>query len=332
MNAIRWIRTVLFMAAMLLLQTWTLLAEDKKSSVDEALPNYKPVAGVSGNLKSVGSDTLNNLMTLWGEGFKKHYPNVNIEIEGKGTGTAMPALISGASHFGPMSRTAKKDEIASFEKAFGYKPVLIPTSLDMLAVFVNKDNPIKGLTLTQVDAMFSTTRKLGATNEVTTWGQAGLDGAWGAQPISLYGRNAASGTYGFFKEHALGNGDYKDTVKVQPGSSGVVQSIGGEKNAIGYSGIGFANANVRAVPLAKKTGEPFVAAEAQNAYNNSYPLWRMLYVAVNKNPVKDLDPLQREFVKFVLSKEGQQIVVEDGYLPLPAKAAKRALELVDIKD
>ena len=310
--------------------------ESKKSEsavkLDADLPAYKPVAGVSGTIKSVGSDTMNNLMTKWAEGFKKHYPSVTYAIEGKGSGTAMPALISGQASFGPMSRPCKKDETASFEKAFGYNPVSLPTSLDMLAVFVHKDNPIKGLTLLQVDAMFSGTRKLGYKDDITKWGQLGAEGAWANEPISMYGRNAASGTYGYFKEHALGNGDFKDAVKVQPGSSGVVQSVGSEKFAIGYSGIGYATADVRAVPLAAKEGGEFIPATSENAYNQKYPMSRPLLLTVNKKPNEALDPLRREFIRYIFSKEGQQDVADDGYLPLPAKAAKKALEMVGIKD
>ena len=301
-----------------------------KLQVDAALHQYKSVAGVSGAIKSIGSDTMNNLMTKWAEGFKTHYPGVTYAIEGKGSGTAMPALIAGQAGFGPTSRPCKKDEIAAFEKAFGYKPVTVPTSLDMLAVFVHKDNPIKGLTLPQLDAMFSATRKLEAKDDITLWGQVGLTGAWAAGPISLYGRNAASGTYGFFKEHALGNGDFKDSVKVQPGSSGVVQSIGGEKFAIGYSGLGYATADVRAVPLAAKAGGEFIPAESKHAYDRSYPLTRGLLLTVNKHPTEELDPLRKEFLKYIFSQEGQRDVIADGYLPLPAPAAKKAMEMLGI--
>jgi phosphate transport system substrate-binding protein len=311
------------------------VAKEEKPSggvkVDKDLPQYKAVAGVSGTIRSVGSDTMNNLMTIWCEGFKKHYPSVTFAVEGKGSSTAMPALEGGTATFGPMSRDPKPDEIASFQKKFGYKPTTIATSLDVLAVYVHKDNPIKGLTLPQVDAMFSATRKLGYKEDITTWGQLGLKDEWAKEPISLYGRNAASGTYGYFKEHAMGKGDFKDAVKVQPGSSGVVQAVAGDTYGIGYSGIGYATADVRAVPLAKEEGADFVAAEPQNAYNGKYPMWRPLLLAVNRDPTRPLDPLRREFIKYVLSKQGQEDVVSDGYLPLPAKAAKKALADAGIK-
>jgi len=293
--------------------------------VDSALPAYKAVSGVSGNLSSVGSDTLNNLMTLWAETFNKFYPNAKIQVEGKGSSTAPPALIAGTAQLGPMSRPMKGTEVDAFEKKYGYKPTPLRTSVDALAVFVNKDNPIKCLTLAQVDAVFSKSRRHGFKEDITSWGQLGLPGAWAATPLSLYGRNSASGTYGFFKEHALKNGDFKDSVKEQPGSAAVVQGVTVDRGAIGYSGIGYATVGVRAVPLAEKQGGKCVEAAADNAYSGEYSLARFLYVYVNRAPGKPLEPLTREFAKLVLSREGQEVVVKDGYFPIPASVAKEEL-------
>lgn len=285
--------------------------------VDENLPAYEKVSGISGNLNSIGSDTLNNLMTLWAEGFKKVYPNVNVQIEGKGSSTAPPALIEATAQLGPMSRAMKSKETDAFEKKFGYKPTPIRTSLDSLAVFVNKDNPVAGLNIEQVDAVFSKNRKCGAVTDVTTWGDAGLTGTWTTAPISLYGRNSASGTYGFFKKKALCKGDYKDTVKEQPGSASVVQGVSEDPNGAGYSGIGYTTSSVRAVALAE-SGTDYVEPNYDNVASGKYPLARFLYIYVNKAPNSALDPLTSEFLKFVLSKEGQEIVVKDGYYPLSA--------------
>jgi len=296
--------------------------------VDPALPAYKPVSGVSGNLSSVGSDTLNNVMTLWAETFNKFYPSTRVQIEGKGSSTAPPALIAGTAQVGPMSREMKASEVDQFEKKYGYKPTAIRTSVDALAVFVNKDNPIKCLTLSQVDAIFSKSRRQGYREDVTTWGQLGQTGEWASRPLSLYGRNSASGTYGFFKEHTLKNGDYKDSVKEQPGSAAVVQGVTVDRYAIGYSGIGYATAGVRAVPLAEKEGGKCVEAVADNAYAGTYPLARFLYVYVNKKPNEPLDPLTREFLRLVLAREGQEVVVKDGYFPIPATVAKEELSKV----
>jgi len=296
--------------------------------MDPGLQRYKTVSGVSGNLSSVGSDTLNNLMTHWAESFSRFYPNAKVQIEGKGSSTAPPALIAGTAQLGPMSREMKGTEIDQFEKKFGYKPMPIRTSVDALAVFVNKDNPIKCLSMSQVDALFSKSRRAGAKEDVTTWGQLGLTGEWANKPISLYGRNSASGTYGFFKEHVMKNGDYKDTVKEQPGSAAVVQGVTVDRYAAGYSGIGYATAGVRAVPLSEKDGGKCVDAAAENAYSGAYPMARFLFVYINKAPGKALDPLTREFVKVIVSREGQEGVIKDGYFPIPASIAKEELSKI----
>ncbi|MCQ4191287.1 PstS family phosphate ABC transporter substrate-binding protein [Methylocystis suflitae] len=284
--------------------------------LDPALPTYKSVSGISGQLKSIGSDTLNNEMTLWAEGFKAKYPNVKIEIEGKGSSTAPPALVEGTSQFGPMSRPMKAKEIEAFEKKYGYKPSSFQVAIDALAVYVNKDNPLKCLTLQQVDGIFSKSRKGGLNKDITTWGDVGLTGEWAAKPISLYGRNSASGTYGYFKEVALFEGDYKDQVKEQPGSSAVVQGVASDKFAIGYSGIGYKTADVRAVPLAVKAGDKCYDTSAENAYSGNYPIARFLYIYVNRNPNQPLDPLRAEFIKYALSKQGQTDTIKGGYYPI----------------
>jgi phosphate transport system substrate-binding protein len=296
--------------------------------LDPALPVYKPTSGVSGNISSIGSDTLNNLMTLWAETFSRFYPSARVQIEGKGSSTAPPALISGTAQLGPMSRAMKGTEIDQFEKKYGYKPTAIRTSVDALAVFVNKDNPLKCVTMAQVDAVFSKSRRHGYKEEIRTWGQLGLTGEWAGRPISLYGRNSASGTYGFFKEHSLKNGDFKDEVKEQPGSASVVQGITVDRFAMGYSGIGYATAGVRAVPLAEKEGGKCYDADPEHAYSGSYPLARFLYVYINKAPGKAPDPITREFIKLIASKEGQEVVIKDGYFPIPASIAREELDKV----
>lgn len=298
--------------------------------VDPALPNYTKASGVSGNFTSVGSDTLNNLMTLWAEAYKRNYPNVNIQIQGAGSSTAPPALIEGASNFGPMSRLMNAKEIEAFEKKYGYKPTAVPAAIDALAVYVNKDNPIKGLSIPQVDAIFSATRKCGGKEEIGKWGQVGMTGEWASRDIALYGRNSVSGTYGYFKEKGLCKGDFAKRVAEQPGSASVVQSVTGQINAIGYSGIGYKTSGVRALPLSKRDGEPFVEADAKHALDGSYPLARVLYFYVNKRPNQPLPPLETEFIKLVLSKQGQEVVVKDGFVPLPASMAQKTLKELGI--
>jgi phosphate transport system substrate-binding protein len=317
------------LAALILLVPVMLSAQVQ---VDPALPSYSPTRGVSGSIKSVGSDTMNNTMTLWAEGYLGMYPNVRIEIEGKGSSTAPPALISGTSQFGPMSREMKSSEVDEFQARYGYPPTPLPAAIDMLAVYVHKDNPIArtGLSLQQVDAIFSTNRRGGYPSDIQTWGDVGLTGEWANKPISLYGRNSASGTYGYFKDNALFNGDYKPEVKEQPGSSSVVQGVASDRYGIGYSGIGYITADVRAVPLAT-SGTNYVEAIAENAYTGQYPLARFLYVYVNHRPGSDIDPLRREFIKYMFSSQGQQDVVRDGYYPITNTIARETLSQLGIR-
>ena len=298
------------------------LAFGQQVAVETAIPRYQRTSGVSGNVNSIGSDTMNNLMALWAEAFQKTYPNVKIQIEGKGSSTGPPALISGTAQFAPMSRPLRATEIDQFESKFGYKPAEIRTAFDALAVYVNKDNPLEKLTMAQVDAVFSKTRRRGGKN-AANWGDLGLTGDWASRPLSLYGRNSASGTYGFFKEHALKNGDFKDEVKEQPGSASVVQGVTEDRFGIGYSGIGYRTSGVKTVALAEK--DSFSGGSYEDVKAGIYPLSRFLYVYINKAPGKPLEPLVKEFLRLILSREGQVVVVKDGYLPLSAEIVKEEL-------
>ncbi|WP_210397287.1 PstS family phosphate ABC transporter substrate-binding protein [Motiliproteus sediminis] len=312
------------LAALTLAATGLTTGAQAADLLDPKLPGYTKASGVSGNLSSVGSDTLANLMTLWAEEFKRNYPNVNIQIQAAGSSTAPPALTEGTSNLGPMSRKMKDKELEAFEKKHGYKPTAIPVAIDALAVFVHKDNPIKGMTIADVDAVFSSTRKCGGAADATKWADLGVTGSLGNQGIQIYGRNSVSGTYGYFKSKALCKGDFKNSVNEQPGSASVVQSVSTSVNGIGYSGIGYKTSSVRAVPLAKK-GSDFIDASPEMAASGKYPLSRFLYVYINKAPNKELAPLEREFVKMVLSKVGQEVVVKDGYIPLPTAVTSKAL-------
>jgi phosphate transport system substrate-binding protein len=290
--------------------------------VDAGLPAYQKVSGVSGNLSSIGSDTMNNMMTLWAENFRKMYPNVKVQIEGKGSSTAPPAIIAGTAQFGPMSREMRATEIDQFEARYGYKPTQLRTSYDALAVYVNKDNPLEKLTLAQVEAVFGKSRKRGYKEDVKTWGQLGLTGDWASRSVSVYGRNSASGTYGFFRELVLKNGDYKTIVKEQPGSASVVQGITEDRFGIGYSGIGYKTSGVKVLPVAASDGAAYSDGSYADVTSGKYPLWRFLYIYINKAPGKPLDPLVAEFVKYIYSREGQEVVVKDGYMPLSAAQAQ----------
>jgi len=296
--------------------------------IDPDLPEYNKMSGVSGNIISVGSDTLANLMTLWAEEFKRFYPNVSVQIQAAGSSTAPPALAESTANMGPMSRKMKAGEIAAFERKFGYKPTAIGVAIDALAVYVHKDNPLESMTLQQVDAVFSATRKCGYPEDISTWGQLGLTGGWSTRPIQLYGRNSVSGTYGYFKEEALCKGDFKNTVNEQPGSASVVQGVSSSLNSVGYSGVGYKTSGIKALSLAARPDGEFVEPSTQNALSGKYPLSRFLYVYVNKQPNKPLPPLETEFIRMIMSRAGQMVVVKDGYIPLPAAVVERQLQLI----
>lgn len=306
------------------------LANPVMADVDPNLPDYERASGVSGNLSSIGSDTLNNLMTLWAEEFNKLYPNVNVQIQGAGSSTAPPALTEGTATLAPMSRGMRQSEIQEFEARFGYPPTELPVAVDMLAVFVNKDNPVESLSLPQIDAIFSATRRCGYAEEINRWGQLGLTGSWDNRDFALYSRNAVSGTYGFFKDNAMCGGDFRASINEQPGSSSVVQGVSESINGIGYSGIGYTTSGVRAVPLAFDDNSEAVAPTPENASNGTYPLSRYLFIYINKHPNRELDPVTREFIKMVYSKQGQEVVERDGFVTLPAAVGQRVLQSLGV--
>jgi phosphate transport system substrate-binding protein len=267
-------------------------------------------------------------MTLWTESFKRNYPSVNIQVQAAGSSTAPPALTEGTANFGPMSRAMKDKEIEAFESRFGYKPTAIRVAIDALAVYVHKDNPLSALDIADVDAAFSTTRRCGGDQSFDTWGDLGNTGSWETRPIQLYGRNSVSGTYGYFKKVGLCSGDFKNSVNEQPGSASVVQAVASSLNGIGYSGIGYITSGVKALAISSD-GSDAIEATPENALSGDYPLSRYLYVYVNKKPNEPLSPIEQEFLKLVLSKEGQEIVGKDGYIPVSAEVAARELSKIN---
>jgi phosphate transport system substrate-binding protein len=294
----------------------TMAAVPAAIALDQTLPAYQVVSGISGQIRSIGSDTLGHEAALWAKGFQELYPDVKIEIEATGSATAPPALLEGASQFGPMSRAMSAEESAAFEKKYGYQVSSFRVAIDALAIYVNKDNPIQCLAVQQLNRIFSSTRRTAAGGDIKTWGEVGLTGEWAAKPIALFGRNSISGTYEFFREIALFSGDYKTEVKQQPGSEAVVQEVASDRFAIGYSGIGYRTDGVRAVPLALSPGGTCYDTSAEATLSGKYPFARYLRVYLNKKPSQPLDPLRAEFIKYILSKDGQAQTEKGGYYPI----------------
>lgn len=298
--------------------------------VDQDLEPYRKVMGIAGNLTCVGSDTLNNLMVLWAEEFHKIYPSMNVQIEGKGSGTAPPALVQGVAELGAMSRPMKREEMDAFEARMGYRPTRIAVALDGLAVFVHIDNPLTTISLPQLDAIYSENRRGGFGENIRRWSQLGVSEPLGDYPVRAYGRNSASGTYGFFKQVALFKGDFKASVKEQPGSSSVVMSVTADPAGIGYAGVGYMTSGVKTLAIASKQSGPAHLPKAEQVLSGDYPLARMLYIYVIKAPGTALSKPVHEFLHFILSREGQRVVVRSGYIPLPAKVVERQFEVLGI--
>ncbi len=301
-------------------------ADSKAPAVPRELPAYQRISGVSGNLSSSGSDTLANLMTLWTGAFENLYPDVYVQVQAAGSSTAPPALIQGTSNFGPMSRPMKASELGAFEKRHGYRPTGVRVALDALAIYVHEDNPLEAMSIEQIDAVFSATRRCGGAEDIPTWGRLGLGGSWSNRSIELFGRNSVSGTYGYFKTAALCSGDFKNTVSEQPGSASVVQAVTSSPSAIGYSGIGYETPGVRTVAISRRGDTPAITASFENAIDRSYPLARFLYIYVNRRPDTPMSPLEAEFLKLVLSRDGQTVVARNGHIPLPFEIVERELE------
>lgn len=296
------------------------------TEIDPALPEYVPVAELQGNLTSIGSDTLNNLMTFWAEEFQQRQPGMTVQIEGKGGSTAPAALIGGYSSIGTMSRPFNDEEIDAFTTKWGYPPTAIAVAIDAQVVFVHRDNPIPSLTLTDLDRIYSSTRRRGGL-AATTWGDLGLVGDWSTLSLELFGRNSASGTYGYFKMEVLQRGDFLPTLKQQPGSTAVVSAVSASRGGIGHTGYGYVTDAVRVVPLADGD-RPAVLPTYANCLDNSYPLVRRLYLYINRKPgTRDLPVHQ--FISFVLSKPGQAVVVKDGYLPLTSALVTEQLKKLE---
>lgn len=312
-----------------LLATTAGLGSSAAYALDQALPAYRPVGNLSGELKSIGSDTLNHEMELWAAAFKAKYPGVKIEIEGKGSATAPPALVAGTAQLGPMSRPMTGEEVEAFQKKYGYKATAIGVAVDALAIYVNKSNPIQCITEEQLNRIFSKSRKVTGGDDIDTWGDAGLTGEWATHPISLYGRNKISGTYEFFRQQVLYGGEFKEAVKQQVGSEAVVEAVANDKSGIGYSGIGYKTEGVRTIPVAAHYGQKCYEPSPENAYISKYPITRFLYIYVNKKPGAPLDPVTSEFIKFVLSKDGQAQTEKGGYYPITAEFRESAMEKLE---
>ncbi len=317
-------------------------------TTDSTLPRYSPQAEVAGAFKIEGSETMSPLLSRLSLEFQRRQPKVAIEVRGGGSTKAVAEFVQP-----PLSKTGKimlrEERAASFKilassrelydaeiKEFviqnGYEPTAVPVAVDAVALYVHKDNPLQGLTLDQVDAMYSTTRNRGYKTPIKLWGDVGLTDGWEKEPIHLYGRDRRSGTRAFFQEHCLGGGEFAPGVHEDPGAASVILDVSRDRLGIGYSGLGLLASSVRAVPLAEAAGMPFVAPLSATVADQTYPLRRVLYLYVNKSPKEPLPPAAQEFLTFVMSYEGQDAVKKAGFFPLPPGQVARTLLAFGLSD
>lgn len=289
-------------------------------------------AGPPGTLHSVGADTMDELTFGWLRIFRRRFPDVDATIEARSSLSAAPALTSGLADVAPVAREFLPGEHDAFVQKFGYPPLLIrvaggsyatPNRSHALAVYVHRDNPVRSLTMAQLDAVFSATRRRGAAREVATWGDLGATGEWAQRPVNLYSIRRPNGIANFFQQRVLLGGDYRVGIRERNGADdtaalgAVVESIAGDVAGIGFAGFAQARSEVRPLALAEE-GDRFVEGSPATVRDHSYPLARWVYIAVNRRPGEPLPRNVRAFLEIVLSAEGQRVVEEEGaFLPLP---------------
>lgn len=297
-------------------------ADPARPVVDPKIGDYVHAGDVSGSVRAVGSSTLSNLLNRWVQDFRLLYPQVQVEVVGGGSGIAMPALLEGKSDLAPMSRPMNRDEIAVFEKKFGYPPTRVTVALDAIAVYVHKDNPIERITLAQLDGIFSISRRRGGP-EVRRWGQLGAAGEWQDLPITIKSPASTHGMHGLFRELVLNGGGYRLDLRAEPVSTSIVQGVGAERGAIGFASYFYATRRTKILPVAANEGGPFIAPTQADAASGRYPLTRFLAIYVNKKPGEPVAGASRALLAFICSRQGQEVVARDGNYPLSAEAAAR---------
>ena len=293
---------------------------------DQNLSVYKPKVMLNNELSSVGSDSMDNMMKFWEHEFKTFHKAMKFSHEGRGSSTAIPALMEGRSNVGPMSRKFKRSELSKFKAKFGYEPVQFRVAVDTVAVYLHPSNPLakSGLSLAQIDAVFSADRKRGH-KEVRTWGDLGLTGEWKNAPIKVYSRNRASGTYSYFNKKMLLKGRYKATNRELAGSEQLIDAVAKDKFAIAYSGIAYKTPYVSLLPVTEEAnGKAFLPNE-ESAFSGDYYLTRSLYITLKLKPGQLATDLQKEFMTYVYSRQGQEIVRKDGYFPVNSMIARKEL-------
>jgi phosphate transport system substrate-binding protein len=281
---------------------------------------------MSGTLSLTGSNTMAQMANGWIDSFRKFHPNVKFEVDVNGSRSALGSLIDGTATFGMLSRTIQKDEIDAFEKKFGYAPKLLVPAYERIAIWVNKDCPVLELTVAQVASIFAQDGK------ARTWGDVGVTGAWANRTIALQGRGPTTGSTVYFQTAILRGENFDDKIVQHKSNQDLVAAVEKNPDAAGYAGLIFQTSKVKAVPLAPRSGLPAVAIDGIEADQGQYPLMRPLQIVVNQPPGKELKPVEREFIKYVFSRLGQEDVIKGGFQPIPGPNARYALGQVGLRE
>ena len=283
--------------------------------------NYKKTSDVYGTIKISGSTTMSNLVSLWCNGFSDIYHNTNCMVESFGSRKAPQDLVEGKFEIGTMSEPMSSKDIQDFKNTYGYEPLGIEVAIDMIAVLVNVENPITCITISELDGIYSNTYSCQGSTDITTWGDLIQGGEWKNIPIKVYGRTPASGTYDVFRKIALCNGNYKSSITQLASSKDIVDFVSKDVYSIGYSGLGYITSGVKAVNVGESKNNCY-PPKSEYAITKQYPFTRNLYIYTREDPSKGMKKLTKEFLKYILSKDGQEAVLEAGFTVLPANVVK----------
>ena len=315
-------------------------APEHRLAVDPAIASWKPAeltVAPEEELHLVGADVMDEITLGWVRLFRKAYPRLSVTMEARASGTGGPALTDGRAELAPVGRELLPAEERAFVEKFGYKPLAIKVATGSVGslgktatsvIFVDKDNPLQGLTMAQLDAIYSKTRLRGHA-DIRTWGDVGLKGDWAARPIHLYGLKPVNGIEQFLKQRLLLGGDYRDGIEFVKGKgfthafTVAAEDMAHKPGGLTYALLSNVTSNVKVLPIAEKEGTPFLAPTVENVYSHAYPLSRFVYIFVNRPPGKALEPKVKEFLQLVLSREGQDIVAREGvYIPLTPETVR----------
>jgi phosphate transport system substrate-binding protein len=297
-----------------------------RPELDPQIPPYTFHETVSGKLAIAGSDSMRPLIEAWIDDLKRRHPGMRVTLDGAGSDTGLAAILEHRAEIAAMSRRMTAKEIADFVKEYGFEPTEVPVATDALAIFVHRDNPITGLSLEELDAMFCRERRRGLTYPVDSWGLIGLMDEWFEAPVRLYGRNGKSGTSYLFREEVCKGGTFRSQLVDAQGSASVVLDVAKDPQGIGFSAIGYRTSMVRPVPIAAVKGGRYVEPTFETVMDGSYPLRRHLYFYVARPPKVSPSPVLTELVRFALSSQGQQLALDHGYFPLSVREIARLAE------